>query len=133
MSTTRFLKPPITDILESNILAKSINWAWLTEATTKHFRLSPPLEMKPTWHLSNSKTCEVPTKKGQVSEEEFAEYFQQEQQAANAFLFNYNKRIDRVMMYRDGLDTLLPKAEELRREALANLDLWWLTIAYLLM
>ncbi|MCH8546240.1 MAG: hypothetical protein LAT54_05865 [Cryomorphaceae bacterium] len=61
--------------------------------------------------------------KGQVSDEEFAEYLQQEQEAANAFLFNYNKRIDRVMMYRDGLDTLIPKVEALRREALDNLNL----------
>lgn len=90
---------------------------------SKAFQALPSLRDEANLAFEQLQNLRSAYEKGQVSEEEFAEYFQQEQQAANAFLFNYNKRIDRVMMYRDGLDTLLPKAEELRREALANLNL----------
>jgi hypothetical protein len=59
----------------------------------------------------------------QISDEEFAQYLQQESEAAEMFMFNYNKRVTRALELNQALDTIIPSAEALRKEALENTSL----------
>lgn len=91
-------------------------------AFSKVFQALPSLRDEANLSYEQLESLRKAYEQGQVDNETFTQYLQQEKEAADVLMFNFRKRVSRALEFSQALDTLLPRADVLKQEALQNID-----------